>query len=45
MPLTVNVNAGLPAMTALGDKDVIAGTGLLIVKVAADDEPPPGAGF
>ena len=28
----------------LGLKDVRAGTGLLIVKVAAPDVPPPGAG-
>src|SRR5262245_55415112 len=45
VPLTVNVKPALPAMVAFGEIDVIAGAGLLIVNVAAGDDPPPGAGL
>jgi hypothetical protein len=43
-PVTLRVKPGVPASTALGASDAIAGTGLSIVKVRALDVPPPGAG-
>jgi hypothetical protein len=45
MPFTVKVNAAPLAVADAGFKLVIAGDGLLIVKLAAGDDPPPGAGF
>ena len=49
VPLTVNTWLAVPATTEAGDKLEIAGTGLLFglmtVNVAADEVPPPGAGF
>lgn len=45
VPLMVSVNAPPPAKAEFGLKFVIAGEGLLIVNVAAGDEPPPGAGL
>ena len=45
VPVTVNVNAAPLTNTTLGLKAVIVGNGLLMVKVATGDEPPPGAGF
>ena len=45
-PLTVNVNAGSPAVFAVGDRLVITGTGWFTVKFNAGvDVPPPGLGF
>ena len=45
LPLTVNVNAVPPAVTAFGLKVVIVGAGLLIVNVRLFEVPPPGAGL
>ena len=45
MPLTVNVNVGLPATTELGMMLVMTGAGLLILIVTELDRPPPGAGL
>lgn len=45
LPFTVKVNAAPPAVAPVGFKLLIVGEGLLIVKVAAGDDPPPGAGF
>ena len=44
VPLTVKVNDVPPAVTGVGEIDVVVGTGLLMVKVWADEVPPPGAG-
>ncbi len=44
-PLTVSVKAGPPAVALLGEIELIAGTGLLMVNVIAFDVPPPGATF
>ena len=48
VPLTVSVNAALPATIELGASEVAVGTGFegaLIVKVCAAEVPPPGAGL
>jgi hypothetical protein len=45
VPFTVRVSAPVPALTVLGDMDVVVGTGLFTVNVTAVDVPPPGAGF
>lgn len=45
VPLTVSVKAAPPAVAPVGESEVIAGAGLLIVKVCAPDAPPPGDGF
>ena len=48
VPVAVSVNAGPPAVALAGDIDEIVGTGFgagLIMKLAADDVPPPGAGL
>ena len=46
VPLTVNVNAALPAVWLGGDKVVTVGTGLFTAKLSAGvDAPPPGVGF
>jgi len=48
LPVTVMVNAGPPAVAELGEMDVRVGTGLLaglMVKVWAEDVPPPGVGL
>jgi hypothetical protein len=47
VPLIVSVCADEPAAREVGDNDETVGTGLLAetVKLTADDEPPPGAGF
>jgi hypothetical protein len=44
-PVTVSVNAAVPAVALAGERVMIAGTGLFTLKVAADDVPPPGAGL
>src|ERR1700730_4570472 len=44
-PLTVSVKAGPPAVALLGEIELIAGTGLLMVNVLGADVPPPGPGF
>ena len=46
VPLTVNVNAGSPAILLVGDNVVMVGTGLFTVKLSGGVEaPPPGVGF
>src|SRR5215471_19289083 len=45
VPFTVKVNAAPPAVALLGERLLMVGTGLLTVKVAAADVPPPGVGF
>src|SRR5262249_28233955 len=48
LPFTVNVNAAVPAVAELGDRDLIAGAWLaaaLIVNIKTPELPPPGAGF
>ena len=42
VPFTVSVKAAPPAMALLGERVVAVGTGLLIVKVIAEEVPPPG---
>ena len=44
-PLTVNVKAASPTVLEVGLKVVIAGIGLLTVKLVEPDGPPPGAGL
>ena len=44
VPVTVNVNAALPATTEVGLTVVRVGEGLSTVNVCAPDVPPPGAG-
>jgi hypothetical protein len=44
LPLTVSVNADPPAVAEAGLRDVVVGTGLLIVKGCELEAPPPGAG-
>jgi hypothetical protein len=44
-PLTVRVKVGPPAVVLLGEIELIAGTGLLMVNVIAFDVPPPGGAF
>ena len=41
-PFTVNVNAGPPAVTELGERLEIEGVGALIVKISERDTIPPG---
>jgi hypothetical protein len=45
LPLTVSVNPAPPAVVEVGLRLVVAGTGLLIVKVRTLEVPPPGAGL
>src|SRR5579864_9748801 len=45
VPLTVNVKVAPPTVAVEGESVVIVGSGGLIVKVAALEVPPPGAGF
>lgn len=45
LPVTVRLKAALPARSELGFKLVIVGAGLLIVKLAAPELPPPGVGL
>lgn len=45
VPFTVSVNAAPPAVALLGERVVMVGNGLLMVKVADAEVPPPGAGF
>jgi hypothetical protein len=48
VPLTVNVNAPLPAVAPVGESDVIVGAGFVppvMLKFSEFDVPPPGAGF
>lgn len=44
LPFTVNVNAAPPAMAEFGTRVVSAGTGVVTVKPALFDVPPPGVG-
>jgi hypothetical protein len=44
LPVTVSVNAALPAYAVAGLRLVVVGTGLLTVKDSAFEVPPPGAG-
>ena len=41
----VSVCVADPTMTEAGEKPVTLGTGLLTLKLAEFDAPPPGAGF
>jgi hypothetical protein len=43
VPVTVNVNAALPANAELGFRDMAVGIGLLMVNVVPPEVPPPGA--
>jgi hypothetical protein len=43
LPVTVNVSPELPALALLGEMLAKDGTGLVTVRVAADEVPPPGA--
>ena len=45
LPLAVNVNVAAPAVTEVGAMEVNNGEGFEIVKVDADDVPPPGVGL
>jgi len=44
-PLTVSVKLGPSATTGFGEMLVIAGSGLLTVRVTAEEVPPPGVGL
>jgi hypothetical protein len=44
-PFTVSANPNPPATALVGDIEFSKGTGLLVVKVCAPDNPPPGAGL
>jgi hypothetical protein len=44
-PLTVRVKADPPAVIEEGERVVVEGTGLLVVKVRMAEVPPPGAGL
>jgi hypothetical protein len=45
LPVTVRVKAAPPAVAEVGEMLERAGTGLLMVKVSAEDVPPPGVGL
>jgi hypothetical protein len=45
LPLRVSVKAAPPTIMLAGDRELKAGAGLLTVKFALLDGPPPGAGF
>src|SRR5436309_15285739 len=47
VPVTVNVNAALPATLSVGDRELTVGPGfgVFMVKVCALDVPPPGVGL
>jgi hypothetical protein len=45
VPFTVNVNAAPPTTALLGERDVMAGTGLFTANEEFPDAPPPGTGF
>jgi hypothetical protein len=45
VPLTVSVKVAPPTRALAGESDVIVGTGLFTVNVAAVDVPPPGPGL
>ena len=48
LPVTVRVKAGPPAVAEMGERVVMLGIGLLaglMVKVWAEEVPPPGAGL
>ena len=45
VPFTVSVKAGPPRVLLFGVSEVSVGTGLLMLKVAAFDVPPPGVGL
>lgn len=45
VPFTVNVNAAPPAVAPLGERVLIVGAGLLMLKFEGADAPPPGAGL
>ena len=45
VPLTVSVKLAPPCVALDGESFVIVGAGLLMVKVFAEDVPPPGAGL
>src|SRR5207253_156000 len=45
LPVRVSVNPGLPAETLEGEMLESEGTGLLTVRVTAEEVPPPGAGL
>jgi hypothetical protein len=45
LPLIVRVVAPEPAVTELGEREVMAGTGFATEKFTTFDAPPPGAGF
>src|SRR3989338_8611133 len=44
-PFTVSVKAAPPALALVGESELTAGTGLLMVKVRELEVPPPGAGL
>src|SRR5438128_1698739 len=44
-PLTVSANAGPPAPTLVGTREVITGTGLPMLNTSEIEIPPPGAGL
>jgi hypothetical protein len=44
-PVTVRTKAGPPAVTLVGERPVITGTGFITANRAAVETPPPGAGL
>jgi hypothetical protein len=44
-PVTTREKAGPPAVALVGEMEVVAGTGLVTLKLTAVEVPPPGAGF
>ena len=45
VPFTVRVKPELPAEVEVGEREVVVGTGFVIVKVSEFEVPPPGAPF
>ncbi|HKD61090.1 MAG TPA: hypothetical protein VKB47_11570 [Terracidiphilus sp.] len=45
MPFTVKVNPAAPAIADDGESQLTVGSGLLVLKVAAEEVPPPGVGL
>jgi hypothetical protein len=45
VPVRVSVNVEAPAVTKVGEMEVSVGAGLLMLKVCAEEVPPPGVGL
>jgi hypothetical protein len=45
VPFTVSIKPAVPAVTVVGEIDVVAGTGAMVVNCCGFEIPPPGAGL